>query len=83
MRLDTAVIRRGCPNCEIRSFRHLCGAELDHFRSAAKADGALTVACTQQAAQFTDEAGERPDGITFINIRETAGWSRCRATASS
>src|SRR5262245_13734366 len=35
MRLDTAAIRRGCPSCEIRSFRHLCGAELNHFRNAA------------------------------------------------
>ncbi|MCA6107747.1 4Fe-4S binding protein [Bradyrhizobium cenepequi] len=83
MRLDTAAIRRGCANSEIRTFRHLCGAELDHFRSAAKADGALTVACTQQAAQFTDEAGERSDRITFTNIRETAGWSRDGATAGA
>ncbi|BAR53337.1 putative ferredoxin [Bradyrhizobium diazoefficiens] len=83
MRLDTAAIRRGCPNCEIRSFRHLCGAELDHFRNAAKADGPLTVACTQQAAQFTHEMGERPGGITFVNIRETAGWSRDGANAGA
>ncbi len=76
MRLDTAAIRRGCPDCEIKSFRHLCGTELDHFRNAAKADGPLTVACTQQAAQFTNEVGERSGGITFVNIRETAGWSR-------
>lgn len=76
MRLDAATIRRGCPNSEIKSFRHLCGAELDHFRSAARAEGPLTVACTQQAAQFRDEAGERTDAIDFVNIRETAGWSR-------
>jgi ferredoxin len=83
MRLDTAAIRRGCPDCEIRSFRHLCGAELDHFRDAAKAGGPLTVACTQQAAQFTDAIGERPGGITFVNIRETAGWSRDGANAGA
>ncbi|MCK1716839.1 4Fe-4S binding protein [Bradyrhizobium sp. 141] len=83
MRLDTAAIRRGCPNCNIKSFHHLCGAEIDHFRSAAEASGPLTVACTQQAAQFTDEAGERPDGITFTNIRETAGWSRDGAQAGA
>ena len=75
MRLDMAAIRRGCPNSEIRSFRHLCGAELDHFRSAAKAKGPLIVACTQQAAQFRDEAGSRADTIDFVNVRETAGWS--------
>lgn len=76
MRLDAATIRRGCPNSEFKSFRHLCGAELDHFRNAAKAEGPLTIACTQQAAQFRDEAGERTDAIDFVNIRETAGWSR-------
>ncbi|GLR83633.1 4Fe-4S binding protein [Bradyrhizobium iriomotense] len=81
MGLDTAAIRRGCPNCEIKTFRHLCGAELDHFRTAAKAEGALTIACTQQAAQFTEEARERPDGIRFANVRETAGWSRDGANA--
>lgn len=81
MRLDTAAIRLGCPNCNITSFRHLCGAEIDHFRSAAAASGPLTVACTQQAAQFTDEAGDRPDGIAFANIRETAGWARDGAQA--
>ena len=76
MPLDVATIRRGCPNSEVKSFRHLCGAELDHFRKIAATDGALTVACTQQAAQFSDEAGERLDAISFVNIRETAGWSR-------
>ncbi|MGY4406802.1 hypothetical protein ACVIYL_007605 [Bradyrhizobium sp. USDA 3315] len=81
MRLDVAAILRGCPNCEIRSHRHLCGAELEDFRNAAKADGPLTVACTQQAGQFTNEMGERAGPISFVNIRETAGWSRDGAKA--
>ncbi|MBR0906469.1 4Fe-4S binding protein [Bradyrhizobium liaoningense] len=83
MRPDVAAIKRGCSNSEIRSFRHLCGAELDHFRKIAATDGALTVACTQQAAQFADEAGERPDPISFVNIRETAGWSSDGARAGA
>ena len=83
MPLDVATIRRGCPNSEVRNFRHLCGAELDHFRKFAAADGVLTVACTQQSAQFSDEAGERPDAISFVNIRETAGWSRDGARAGA
>ncbi|MGY4175857.1 ferredoxin [Bradyrhizobium sp. USDA 4518] len=81
MRLDVAAIQRGCPNCEIRSHRHLCGADLEDFRNAAKADGPLTVACTQQAGQFTNEMGERAGPISFVNIRETAGWSRDGAKA--
>lgn len=76
MQLDMAAIKRGCSNSDIRSFRHLCGAELDHFRKVAATERALTVACTQQATQFAEEAGERPDPISFVNIRETAGWSR-------
>ncbi|MES1148089.1 MAG: 4Fe-4S ferredoxin, partial [Bradyrhizobium guangdongense] len=83
MRLDVGAIRRGCPNSEIKSFRHLCGPELDHFRKAAAAEGALTVACTQQAAQFSDEAGERDEAISFVNIRETAGWSHEGARAGA
>jgi ferredoxin len=81
MRLDAVAIRRGCPSAEIRSFRHLCGAELDHFRDAAKADTGLMVACTQQAAQFKEEAGNRTEPIEFVNVRETAGWSREGALA--
>ncbi|MCK1739592.1 4Fe-4S binding protein [Bradyrhizobium sp. 139] len=75
MRLDVAAIQRGCGNCDIKSFRHLCGAELDHFRGAAKAEGRLTVACTFQQSLFTEEAGEDAAAIAFANIRETAGWS--------
>lgn len=81
MRLDAAAIGRGCRNSDIRTFRHLCGPELEHFRNAAKAEGPLTVACTQQAALFTEEAGERPETIEYVNVRETAGWSREGATA--
>lgn len=76
-----AAIRHGCPGGEFKSFRHLCGAELDRFRNAAKTQGSLTVACTQQAALFADEAGERDGGIDFVNIRETAGWSNEGAQA--
>ena len=72
MRLDMATIKRGCSSGEIRGFRYLCGTELDHFRKFAATDGALTVACTQQATQFSEEAGERPDPISFVNIYRPA-----------
>jgi ferredoxin len=76
MRLDPAAVERGCHNSEIKTFRHLCRAEIDRFREAAKAEGPLTVACTQEAPLFGNEAGERPEAIAFVNIRETAGWSK-------
>lgn len=75
MRLDPAAVQRGCRNSEIATFRQLCRAELDQFRNAAKAGGSLAVACTQEVARFTEAAGERPERIDFVNIRETAGWS--------
>jgi ferredoxin len=81
MRLDPAAVERGCRNSEIKTFRHLCRAEIDRFREAAKAEGPLTVACTQEAPLFGNEAGERPEAIEFVNIRETAGWSKQGANA--
>ncbi len=81
MRLDAAAIERGCRNSEIKSFRHLCRAEIERFRNAAQAEGPLTVACTQEAPLFGIEAGERTDQIQFVNVRETAGWSKQGAAA--
>jgi ferredoxin len=75
MRLDTAAVKRGCRNSEIAEFRQLCGAELDRFRSAAKAAEQLIVGCTQEAPLFGDEAEGHSRKIEFVNLRETAGWS--------
>lgn len=75
MNLDAAAIKRGCRKSEFATFHQLCRAELDQFRSAAKTDNTLLVGCTQEAPRFTVEAGERSEGIDFVNLRETAGWS--------
>src|SRR5215468_12240454 len=81
MRLDKDAIARGCRGSEIKTFRHLCRAEIERFRDAANAPGALTVACTQEAPLFGIEAGERAGEIEFVNIREAAGWSKQGADA--
>ncbi|MGO8910303.1 MAG: 4Fe-4S binding protein [Bradyrhizobium sp.] len=75
MRLDTAAVKRGCRSSEIAEFRQLCRAELDRFRSAAKAEGPLIVGCTQEAPLFSDKAEGRSGNLEFVNLRETAGWS--------
>jgi ferredoxin len=75
MSLDTGAVRRGCRKSEIAEFRQLCRAELDHFRSAAKAEGTLIVGCTQEAPLFGDNAKGRSGKMEFVNLRETAGWS--------
>ncbi|MEA2884100.1 MAG: hypothetical protein QOH32_3356 [Bradyrhizobium sp.] len=75
MHVDTAAIRRVCRNSEIATFDRLCRAEIGQFRNAAQAEGSLTVGCTQEKPLFESEAGERPQPIEFVNLRETAGWS--------
>lgn len=80
MPLDLGAIRRGCPEATVESARFLCRTELDRFRQAAGMGGALTVACTQEAPLFAEVAGDET-GIAYVNIRETAGWSKNAAKA--
>jgi ferredoxin len=71
--LGTEAIRCGCHSEPITATQ-LCGAELDRFRSIAAQDGPVTVACTQEAALFSDIAAQtgRVGSVQFANIDETA-----------
>ena len=82
MPLDADAIRHGCRG-EPTTATQLCRAELNRFRAAAAEGGPLTVACTQEAALFSDVAAEagRAVPIQFANIRESAGWSSEAARA--
>src|SRR5260370_21211483 len=71
MRLDPAAVQRGCRNSEIATFRQLCRAELDQFRKAAKAGGSLAVGRTPKVPRLTEEAGEPPERVDFLNISGT------------
>ncbi len=76
MSLDKAALAKGCATSQITTARHLCRTELATFRSLAS-DGALTVACTQEQSLFEDTAAanDLAASLTFVNIRETAGWT--------
>jgi len=78
MPLDGEAVRRACRNSTVVEGRQLCRAELERFRKTVASGAPLTVACTQEAPLFTEIAGEIAEsgGIDFINIRETAGWSK-------
>lgn len=54
----------------------LCQKELAAFAEDPGRDA--LIACTQEAARFRDVAGEggSNQSLSFVNIRETAGWSR-------
>ena len=56
----------------------LCRAQLSNFEKAAQSGQNLIVACTQEAPLFHEVAEElgSSSNITFVNIREAAGWSK-------
>ena len=59
--------------------RQLCRAELERFRAAPARRRPLTVGCTQEAPLFSRSRRRADAGaIAFVNIRETAGWSKRR-----
>lgn len=66
-----------------RPAHQLCRAQLDRFRAALGQHAALTVTCTQEAALFAEVAGAEgfEGALSFVNIRETAGWSDDAAKA--
>ena len=76
MPLDAAALGRalGVPAPQMHTL--MCQRELERFAAAAQGD--LVVACTQEQRLLGDvaEDGGRAQTIRFVNIRETAGWSR-------
>jgi ferredoxin len=81
MPLDAAAVRRACKGAEVIEGRQLCRAELERFRKAAAGGGGVEVACTQEAPLFAEVAAESNAELTFVNIREAAGWSKDAAAA--
>ena len=72
--LDGAPVERACRGADVLRGRQLCRAELDRVRDAAAGGLAIAIACTQEAPLFREQGGET--AMTFVNIRETAGWSK-------
>jgi ferredoxin len=80
MRLDADAVRRGCRGADVDAATYLCRAEIERFQAAAKGGEPLIVGCTQEAPLFSEVAGE-DSALTFVNLRETAGWSKDGAAA--
>ena len=72
--LDGARVERACRGADVLRGRQFCRAELDRLHELAAGGQGVTIACTQEAPLFAEIGGERP--MTFVNIRETAGWSK-------
>ena len=81
MPLDIDGLRRSCRGAEVSAGRHLCRMEVARVQSALSGEAPVTIACTQEAPLFGELAAEiagDKDGpsISFVNIRENAGWSK-------
>jgi ferredoxin len=72
--LDVTRVERACRGADVVRGRQLCRAELDRVRDAAAGGQAIVVACTQEAPLFGEQSHET--AMTFVNIRESAGWSK-------
>jgi len=83
MPLDGAAVRRLCRGAEVLEGRQFCRAELERFRKLAASGEPTLVACTQEAPLFGEIAGEieGSGAVSYVNIRETAGWSRDASAA--
>ena len=72
--LDGARVERACRGADVLRGRQFCRAELDRVREAAASGQGVAVACTQEAPLFGEI--DPATSMTFVNIRETAGWSK-------
>jgi ferredoxin len=83
MPLDAGTVRRGCRGAKVEIAGQLCRAEIERFRAAVAAGAPLTIGCTQEAPLFAEVAQEskKATNLTFVNVRETAGWSSQAADA--
>ncbi len=81
MRLDTGAVQRGCPRHRIETGRDFCRSEVERFRAATAEGTPITVACGQEQPLFAEIAEETGATVSFVNLRETAGWSKDGAAA--
>jgi ferredoxin len=80
--IEADGVRRVCRGAAVTTAKQLCRAELERFRSAIAEGAPLIVGCTQEAPLFRETAGQSyAADISFVNIRETAGWSDQAADA--
>jgi ferredoxin len=82
MPLDAQAIGRAC-SAHVTQANQLCGVDLAQFKAALGEGAPITVACTQEAPLFKEVAEDlEQTEPTFVNIRETAGWSKDAAATA-
>lgn len=81
MPLDAQTIGRAC-SAHLTQANQLCGADLAQVKTALAEGADITIACTQEAPLFREVAEDLEcPAPSFVNIRETGGWSKDAAAA--
>ncbi len=80
MPLDAGALHQGCRGARLVTGRQFCRAEFERFRELVASGAPVTIGCTQEAPLFREAAGADAD-VSFVNLRETAGWSKEAANA--
>lgn len=77
MQPDGKAVARVCRGATVKAANHLCRTEAGFFAELAAKPGKLVVGCTQEMPLFQDLAEDNslPADLSFVNIREAAGWS--------
>jgi ferredoxin len=75
MPLDADAFRRGCAGVEVVTGRQLCRVELGRFHTLTEPGAPITVGCTQEAPLFREASAGSDSDLSFVNLRESAGWS--------
>jgi hypothetical protein len=75
MPLDAQALRQGCRGADLVTGRQFCRSELDRFRALVATGTPVTMGCTQEAPLFREIAARSDSDVTFVNLRENAGWS--------
>ncbi|GIX26696.1 MAG: 4Fe-4S ferredoxin [Burkholderiales bacterium] len=79
MTVDGSLLAKGMQlDAPLPVHQQLCRRQIGEVEAALKSGGDTVVACTQEAPLFAEVAAgiDAQAPVRFVNIRETAGWSR-------
>ncbi|MEM5473660.1 4Fe-4S dicluster domain-containing protein [Hoeflea sp. AS60] len=81
MSVDPAKL--GAAYGEVSGHHQLCRSEMGVIEAAFATDTPICIACTQERPLFEELAAEvGHQGLSFVNIREMAGWSTDKASVT-
>ena len=82
--LDAGALQKALSDGSVIAGQALCRREVGRVQALLTGAEPLVIACTQEAALFSELAGEASfsGDLRFVNLREFAGWSSEAAAAT-